>query len=116
MSLFSAREWWTAPRSDEPEEYDTQSMVVANFGQSGGDDVVVTGSLSGVRLWALGPAPRTLRRLERVPAATQSPAQPPTHLTHTPHRPRAARTPADAARLCACCGRHCRSQRAVAAA
>ena len=82
MSLFSAREWWTAPRSDEPEEYDTQSMVVANFGQSGGDDVVVTGSLSGVRL-PIGPCPAAR---EPPAAPPPSPAPSPTHTLHPPRR------------------------------
>jgi hypothetical protein len=47
MSLFSAREWWVAPY--EEDEYDTNSLLVANFDCDGGDDLVLTGSLSGVR-------------------------------------------------------------------
>ena len=50
MSLFTAREWWSARSDSDGEEYDIGSLVVANLDNvDGSDDIVVTGSLGGVR-------------------------------------------------------------------
>ena len=57
MSLFQAREWWAA-RSESDEEYDSNSLVVANIDNAtDGHDKIVSGSLSGtLKIWRPGGA------------------------------------------------------------
>ena len=48
MSLFQAREWWTANLSSE-EEFDRGCMAVGNVdNEGGGASKIVTGSYQGV--------------------------------------------------------------------
>jgi Bardet-Biedl syndrome 9 protein len=53
MSLFQAREFWSASSDAAGDEYDSACMVVCNIDNSPeGDDKIVTGSFGGMlRVW-----------------------------------------------------------------
>jgi len=72
MSLFQAREWWSAS-SETDEDYDIGSLLIANIDNaSDGNDKIITGSLAGkLRIYSPS-SPESRRKLNTSSSSSTS--------------------------------------------